>query len=1287
MKIEGFFPDLLIKVLKRERKINGIFSFWGTSLFADLSGFTKISEYFASFGREGSEELTRVLNDFFSKFYGSLKKYDGDILRFAGDAVTTFFEGKDSYKRALRFSEELLRIIENFEDYKTKFGNITLRLKGGISSGRGILVILGKEKKDYVFTGEAVNGAVEAEKEAKPNEILSSPKRENEISEKNFDIENALNKDIFKYFLNPYLKEVVEKKEEKMVNGHRKVVVIFIRLGRELSFEKFILEIIEEVIELIEKYSGYLNKIDFSDKGNLLMVLFGAPISMGEEIERALEFLKDLKKISMEKNVTVKVGVNYDNVYCGIVGSEERFEYTVMGDGVNTAARLMEIAPENEIIFSKNLEEKAPEFYIFEKLAPVKVKGKEKAVEISILKGKRGEVFEIKELFGRKKELEELNNLFEKFNEERAFISFISGPAGIGKSHFLNYFFNYHKLREKNLIYFRCNAFTSSIALFPFKELLIKILKKYYGEKIEEKILKILEKEIYKAILLEFLELKEKKEIEIPPEVYKNLLYKFIIMVLDDLIKNENIYFFIDNAHFLDSESIEFISFSLKILEKKGFYIFISGRENKFKDLNIFDYFIELKPFYEKEAKEFILNYLKVKEIPEKAFKEILNITGGNAQFIIEVLKFMLKSGYLERSEEFPEILILNETVPVQIPETLEGIALKEFDLLSLEEKKVLQIFSIVGENIPFDIVDKLKINENILNKILKDGLFLGINTKENRYFFIKQTYKDAIYESLEFSFKRKLHKIIGNIFEKYYKKDENLLSYHFYNARDKKGIYYLETLYEKLKKVFSLKECYKVLQNLIELKKYYKKDIKKDLIEIAKICLSIGMVKEAEKIIRENEKIFRGKYKSKSFLVLSEALRMQGLFNEAENYLMNAIKSSKEKFDKFSSYFIIARFYSFLGIYEKAIKYYKKALDMKEFESNPEYHSSKAYHYYILYETEKRRDAFNIFKEEIKWFKRKNYIGEYLIFLNNLSNFYVYEGDFYGALKNYKICLKDIFNYSFINLDLIINLFLNISFLSIYLGNFDFAKENIYKAISYSKKFNSILASKAISYLAYFNFSVGNYIEVKNNLEEGINLSKKSNFPYDEFLQFGMDFSFEIGDLDYFKKFLMEYKDIIEKENLLFLKPTLLNYEAEYSILSGEAENYIKKEEENAKISFEEKNFIEAFRALRFLYLLKKEKKYLKEMENIFKNFEHFSYKIEYLIFKYLEEKNKKVKDLIQKLLKKCPDNVLKLKGYISLGDKKKEKVIYEKIERNIPLEFKESFNKLYSLKFFLKM
>ncbi len=127
----------------------------------------------------------------------------------------------------------------------------------------------------------------------------------------------------------------------------------------------------------------------------------------------------------------------------------------------------------------------------------------------------------------------------------------------------------------------------------------------------------------------------------------------------------------------------------------------------------------------------------------------------------------------------------------------------------------------------------------------------MGFNPEKNRYFFIKQTYRDAIYESLEFSFKRKLHNKIGKILEKFYKEDETLLAYHFYNGKNKKAVYYLDIIYNRLKSSFSLQESYRVLKNLIEIGRIYKKNNKKYLIELIHTSLLMGMIKEAEKILR----------------------------------------------------------------------------------------------------------------------------------------------------------------------------------------------------------------------------------------------------------------------------------------------------------------------------------------------------------------------------------------------------------------------------------------------------
>ncbi len=1284
MEIKGFLPKLLIENINKIGS-KGIFHFYGTTIFVDLSGFTRISEFFAQFGKEGSETLTKVLNDFFEKFYHLLKKYDGDILRFAGDALTCFFKDDFDKKRVKTFSHELIKMMEDFENYKTTFGNTTLKLKGGCAKGNIDLIILGEEVLDYTFSGFGIAKAIEAEKRANPLEIVEYVEDQREIFKENL-IEDKEKIDINK-FIDPYLKDIIKKGEVELLNGHRRVVILFLKVGKSYSYNKDIINFIEEIISTVKDYGGFLNKIDFSDKGNVLMVLFGAPLFKGEEVERAIEFSLNLKKRSEEKKISLKMGLNYEVVYCGIVGSRERFEYTVMGDGVNLSARLMEISAENEITTSRRLEEKAPPFYIFDKLAPVKVKGKEKPIEISVLRGKKGEIIEAKALVGRKGEIEKLSQLFLEFKENKPFISIILGPPGIGKSHFLNYFFKLQNLRVENLFYTRCSSITSSIPLYPLRDLLIKSIEKFYEKITKAEILKIIEKEApetkeFISILFEFLGIEEKRDLKIPPEVYKNLLNKFILTILNSFLKLEKLYFFIDNCHFLDNDTIEFIKFSLKLLEKRGLYIFLAGREDKFGEEKMFDFYGELKPLEEDQIREFVLNFLKVKEVPLKLLKNLNQFTGGNPQFIQEVLKIMLKKGYLERSIDFPEILILNEAIPLEIPETLEGIALKELDLLSLEEKKVLQIFSVIGENIPLELVYKLGIKREIVEKIYREGIFLGFNPEKNRYFFIKQTYRDAIYESLEFSFKRSLHNKIGKILERFYREDVTLLAYHFYNGKNKKAVDYLDILYNSLKRSFSLQESYKILKNLIEIAKIHKKNYKNYLIEISYTSLLMGMIKEAEKIIRENEEILKGKYKSKALNLLGEILRLQGIFHESEKKLKESIKFSKEKIDKFKSYFALARFYSFLGNYKEAKKYYKKTFKFREFENLPEFHSSKAYFYYILYETKKIKGAIKIFEKEANWFKEKNYLAEYLIFLNNLSNFYVYEGKYKKAIKNYELCLEKIFDYCFLKPDVIINILLNTSLLNIYLGNFQKAMDDILKAISFSKKFNSILLSKAFSYLSFLNLYLGNFKEAINNLTYAINEAKSFNFPYDEFLQFGMDISYEMGSVDFFKEYLKEYKEIVEKENLLFLRNTLLNYESELSILEKREKEYIEKQKLNLRISLKEKNYIDAFRSMRFLFISTGNISYLKKMEKLFKNFEHFIYKIEFLIFNYRTKRVKRNRSNLLNLLSKCPDNTLKMKGYLALGDYEKAVEIFKNLKEKVPTHCLEDFSKFLEIK-----
>src|SRR5512138_832669 len=61
--------------------------FQAAILFADISGFTLLTERMAAMGPTGVEILARILNEYFGQLIDIIHSYGGDVVKFAGDAV------------------------------------------------------------------------------------------------------------------------------------------------------------------------------------------------------------------------------------------------------------------------------------------------------------------------------------------------------------------------------------------------------------------------------------------------------------------------------------------------------------------------------------------------------------------------------------------------------------------------------------------------------------------------------------------------------------------------------------------------------------------------------------------------------------------------------------------------------------------------------------------------------------------------------------------------------------------------------------------------------------------------------------------------------------------------------------------------------------------------------------------------------------------------------------------------------------------------------------------------
>ena len=149
---------------------------------------------------------------------------------------------------------------------------------------------------------------------------------------------------------------------------------------------------------IVETHGGVVDKY----VGDALMALFGAPLTLTDHVDRALETALDMIDALDELNrqwqaqgrhpLRVGIGINTDIVVAGNMGSQTRLNYTVIGDGVNLASRLEELTktPESDarIIISSSTLKRAKKSYRTRRLGEVAVKGRKEATEIYALLGR-----------------------------------------------------------------------------------------------------------------------------------------------------------------------------------------------------------------------------------------------------------------------------------------------------------------------------------------------------------------------------------------------------------------------------------------------------------------------------------------------------------------------------------------------------------------------------------------------------------------------------------------------------------------------------------------------------------------------------------------------------------------------------------------------------------------------------------------------------------------------------------------------------------------------------------
>jgi class 3 adenylate cyclase len=146
----------------------------GTVLFADVTGFTPLTEHLRKLGEEGAERLNRMINDLFTALLGPLARSHGELLIFAGDAVQAYFPAMDDAQDAVWAVRAGLRMARAIAPFDT--GPTPLSMSVGLARGHFFAAQIGTtQRMEYLVTGGPIQEAMEAEEKAAPRQVSLTP--------------------------------------------------------------------------------------------------------------------------------------------------------------------------------------------------------------------------------------------------------------------------------------------------------------------------------------------------------------------------------------------------------------------------------------------------------------------------------------------------------------------------------------------------------------------------------------------------------------------------------------------------------------------------------------------------------------------------------------------------------------------------------------------------------------------------------------------------------------------------------------------------------------------------------------------------------------------------------------------------------------------------------------------------------------------------------------------------------------------------------------------------------
>ena len=782
----------------------------GTMVFVDISGFTAMSERLARFGKVGAEEVTEVLGNCFKGLLAVAYPLGGRLIKFGGDALLLLFDGDEHQRRAVNAAVGMQQAIRSLGKVKTSAGNMTLRMSIGAHSGTFHFFLVGESHRELILTGPAATETVEMEGGADATEIVVSTATASalpkaaigsrkgpgflvraavpNVDEGTVDVRPAPG-DLEQYIPVALRESILAGATEP---EHRQVTVAFLhfmgvdellsRSGPE-AVGRALTELVGQVQSAIDPRGVAFLATDVYDDGGKIILTAGAPTATGNDSERMLLALREI--VGRNHELPIRIGVNRGHVFSGDVGPAYRRTYTIMGDDVNLAARLMSAASPGEIYATPVVLDGSRTLFATTALEPFSVKGKAEPVQALSVGEETGirstRTREELPFTGREEELNQLVNALDSAKLGSGGVIALTGDRGIGKTRLLQEAIDLEP--DLPAITVRAEPYGTATPYRPFRDPIRTLLGVERGEQ------KAMARQLVKAVtaldadLIPFVPLiadvahvdvASTPEVEaIDPQFRGDRLADIIIRIID-IASPGPLALVLEEMQWMDEASRE-LAEHLMTATRTHLWLVLTTRFGQVKGVEPEGTpIIALEPLEAKSATEIVVKATDDHPFLPHDVATIVRRAGGNPLFLEELLAVVRQTGSV-----------------ADLPDSLDSLVSAQIDALPALPKRLLRYASVLGRSFRVTVLNEILHDDPLeLNSEAQDSLagFLSVDGPD-RMRFRHGLLRDVAYEGLSYRRRRELHSKAAHATERLAENDTDavadLLALHYSLAQE----------------------------------------------------------------------------------------------------------------------------------------------------------------------------------------------------------------------------------------------------------------------------------------------------------------------------------------------------------------------------------------------------------------------------------------------------------------------------------------------------------------------